>query len=140
MARVTRPISNYLRNPLFLSLSSNPSLAYPLYFLSISGNICRSSRWQVKGPTFVSTYDDSIDGIQMDGSRGEARRGASRSCLAQASLFRRQTSPLQVEIFNASWKRVRLYFTLRSRIIGRRQVRTPGITGAVRVITRAPII
>lgn len=48
----------------------------------------------------------------MDGSRrGEARpRPAAASF--QASLSRRQTSPLlQVEIFNASWKRVRLYFT-----------------------------
>lgn len=66
----------------------------------------------MKGPTFVSTYDDSIDGIRMDGSRrGEARpRPAAASF--QASLSRRQTSPLlQVEIFNASWKRVRLYFT-----------------------------
>lgn len=102
----------------------------------------------MKGPTFVSTYDDSIDGIRMDGSRrGEARpRPAAASF--QASLSRRQTSPLlQVEIFNASWKRVRLFSRLlrsHTHALGDYRTatgtRTPGITGAVRVITRAPII
>lgn len=42
----------------------------------------------MKGPTFVSTYDDSIDGIQMDGSRGEARRGEARLAAASFASFK----------------------------------------------------
>lgn len=91
----------------------------------------------MKGSTFVSTYDDSIDGIQMDGLEASRVPQLPRSSFP----FVGKPNPLEVEIFNASWKRVvRLYFTLRyARTLQDYRAAT-GITGPVGVITRAPII